>query len=280
MKRMFNECENLEYINLSLFDKTNVVDMSYMFNECYNLSNLNLLNFNTKNVLDKTLMFGDCINLQKIDLSSFITKKNEDMSELFKTSEKNDILDLSHFNKRKNLKGLNRNKLKDEYKIIFVGESGTGAKTSLINRLVGIEFKYDLLSTISPSYTDLKIKLKMNKVITLHLWDTIGQEKYRSLTKLFMRDLDCIVIGYDITRKESFEEAKGFWYNMVKKENLCDLIYFIANKIDLWLLRQVEIEEIIEFVEKENVRFFGISCKTDEGIKEFKDDLIHNLIKQ
>ena len=100
----------------------------------------------------------------------------------------------------------------------------------------------------------------------------------RPMTKLFIRDPDCIVIGYDITNKLSFEEAKGFWYHMVKKEKLCNLIYFIANKIDLYNWEEIEIEEAIEFAKKENVRFFEISCKTDEGIKEFFDDLVHNFI--
>ena len=92
-----------------------------------------------------------------------------------------------------------------------------------------------------------------------------------------MRDLDCVVIGYDYTKKETFEEAKGYWYNTVKEVTNCNLIYFIANKIDLDLEEDKE-EEAIEFAEENNLRFFGISCLTAEGIKEFLNDLVHNLI--
>ena len=110
--------------------------------------------------------------------------------------------------------------------------------------------------------------------------DTPGQEKYRALIRIFMRDLDCVVIGYDITNKNSFEEAKEYWYNLVKEVTNCNLIYFIANKIDLYEQEEVRIEEAIEFAEEENLRFFIISCLTGEGIKEFLDDLILNLIKK
>ena len=169
-------------------------------------------------------------------------------------------------------------KIKDEYKIIFVGESGIGAKSTLIKRLIGKIFTLNIETTSRCSFNDLKIELKKEKEITLHLWDIIGQETMRPMTKLFIRDPDCIVIGYDITNRLSFEEAKGFWYHMVKEEKLCNLIYFVANKIDLYNQEEVETEEATEFAKKENVRFFEISCKTDEGIKEFFDDLVLNLI--
>ena len=273
MKRMFNECSNLEYINLSSFDTTNVTDMSYMFNKCYNLKHLNLLNFNTKNVRNKTLMFGDCKNLLQIDLSSFITKKEEDASEMFKSPKRQNTYRLNK-NKTKD------NKLKDIYKVIFVGESGIGAKTTLINILMGLKYKESICSTSVCCYSQLKIKLQKNKEITLNLWDTIGQEKFRSLTKLFMNDLDCVVIGYDITQKNTFEEAKRFWYKMVRENNLCDLVYFIGNKIDLYQMREVDSDEAINFAKHENIRLFEISCKNYTGINKFLDDLVYNLTNE
>ena len=51
----------------------------------------------------------------------------------------------------------NESKIKDEYKIVYIGESGTGAKTNLIKRLTGIEFKENLESTSINSYSDIKI---------------------------------------------------------------------------------------------------------------------------
>ncbi len=65
----------------------------------------------------------------------------------------------------------------------------------------------------------------------------------------------------------------------LKKYKTCKLIYLIGNKIDNYIDEQVSSDKATEFAEKENLRFFGISCKTDGGIKEFFDDLVHNLIK-
>ena len=199
---------------------------------------------------------------------------------MFKASEKKDI---SNFNEPYNLSDLNENilqELQDEYKIIFVGEVRCGAKSSLIRRLLGKKFDAQNSPTIAGSCSDLKIKLTKKKEITLHLWDTTGYVNYRASTRMYMTDLDCVVIGYDITDKKSFEEAKGYWYYMVKEVTDCNLIYFIGNKIDLYEQKGGKKEEGIEFAEEENLRFFEISCKTGEGLKEFFDDLVNNLIKQ
>ena len=54
------------------------------------------------------------------------------------------------------------------------------------------------------------------KSIKFEIWDTAGQEKYRSLTKIFYKDAGVAVLVYDITRKESFEEIQKYWYNQIK----------------------------------------------------------------
>ena len=179
-----------------------------------------------------------------------------------------------------NISNLNESKLKNEYKIEFIGESGTGAKTNLINRLSKIKFNEYEVSTCASSFRDIKIKLGKKKETNFHLWDTIGKEKFRQLTKLFLTDLDCAVIGYDITNRKSFEEAINYWYSLIKNEfKTCNVLYLIGNKIDLFEAEQVKREEGMNFAEKNNLRFFAISCKTDEGIKEFFDDLVYNLLK-
>ena len=170
--------------------------------------------------------------------------------------------------------------LKDDYKIIFLGECRVGTKTSLINRLQGKEFNSDTEITLVNSFAEIEIDKVKNRKITFKLWDTIGLNKYKLLTKLFLRDSDCAVIGYDINNKKNFEEAKNYWYPLVREFQECKLIYLIGNKIDLNDRREVPIEEAIEFAEKENIRYFEISCKKGIGIKEFFDDLVNNLIPQ
>ena len=110
-----------------------------------------------------------------------------------------------------------------------------------VEGLIGIHFDENITTTIHSSYSDIKIGEEFQKEIILHLWDTVGQEGYRKINKLFIRNLDFAVIGYDITVRETFEKAKNYWYYTIKNEfDTCKLIYLIGNKRDLKEKRQVK----------------------------------------
>ena len=168
--------------------------------------------------------------------------------------------------------------IKNEYKIVFLGGISTGAKTALINRLTGVKFEegnYD-----GKDFAKINIKINSKKDTLFQLWSTPSHESYVSLIKVFMKYNDCVVIGYDITRHSSFDEVKNLWYPKAIEFQASNLIYLIGNKIDKNEKREVKKEEAIKFAKSKNLRFFEISCKTDEGIKEFFDDLVHSLLKQ
>ena len=124
------------------------------------------------------------------------------------------------------------------------------------------------------------INLKNGKEIIINLCDTFGQEKLGYYTKLFFKDCDCIVLGYDITKKESFQNIKDYWYEMCKEFTKTDLIYLVANKTDLYESKEVNEEEARNYVKENNMRFFPISYITLSGIKEFQFDLISKLLKK
>jgi len=102
------------------------------------------------------------------------------------------------------------------YKVILVGESGVG-KTCIMNRFVKNEFKNNTSATLSAGYVEKSIELKKynGKKINFGIWDTVGQEKYRSLAKNFFQNATAAIIVYDITLESSFEEIKNFWYKLV-----------------------------------------------------------------
>ena len=167
---------------------------------------------------------------------------------------------------------------KEEYKITFVGENGVGTKTTLINRIMGLEFNESLDSSLECKYFAKRVDVGNNKEVTLNLLDTIGQEKYRQLTKIFLNNSDCIVLGYEVINKHTFEEIKNFWLPMIKECIECNLMYLVGNKIDLVDRREVSKEEAIKLAEKEGLRFFEISCKTKEGLNEFYNDLVNHVL--
>lgn len=111
----------------------------------------------------------------------------------------------------------------EEIKVVLVGESGVG-KTSIINRLINNEFNDNRKVTIGANYTLKKINLpQYNKNITLEIWDTAGQENYRSFTKLFYKNAKIAVLVYDITNSVSYNEIKNYWIKQIKEDCEKDL---------------------------------------------------------
>ena len=103
------------------------------------------------------------------------------------------------------------NSKNNELKCILVGETGIG-KTCLINSLMGYGFNPNEQSSISSSFVTKIIKIG-DKSYKVNLWDTIGQEEYHSLTKIFIKDSKLVFFVYDITSRKSFEKL-DFWYKL------------------------------------------------------------------
>ena len=154
------------------------------------------------------------------------------------------------------------------FKVILLGEIMVG-KTNLINILTGGKFNENETATSAMK----ELIVKGNKY-TIQLWDTIGQEKLRNLTKLFYNNSKIVIFVYDITRKETFEEIKNYWVKDVEEKLGKNIIKgIVANKIDLFLNEQVTQEEGEEYAESIDALFITTSAKT-EGPAKFEDFLI------
>ena len=159
--------------------------------------------------------------------------------------------------------------------IVFLGEPGIGAKTSLIERLIDNKFDESKPSTCGCNYSSIIIQINLG-LIQLALWDTVGQELFRPFCKHFIKVSHCIILGFDITNKHSFNEIKKFHYNNYKEYD--SLIYLVANKIDLIEDIEVSEKEAIDYAKEKGIKFFRISCKTGEGINELFEDIINLLV--
>ena len=101
-------------------------------------------------------------------------------------------------------------------KVVLIGESGVG-KTSIISRYMTDKFSATLGSTPGANFTTKTIFLKdENQSIKFEIWDTAGQEKFRSLAKVFYKNAAICVLVYEITRRASFEELQKFWIEEIK----------------------------------------------------------------
>ena len=165
-------------------------------------------------------------------------------------------------------------------KVILLGESGVG-KTSLINVTIGNEFNSHEEVTFVNSYVEKKCVIN-NQTYILNIWDTIGQEKYRQLTKLFFKDSKIVILVYDKSSKQSFD-AMDYWAEEVRNELGNDIILALAaNKDDLDEENEdVDINVAEEFAKKINSKFKMVSAKLNaKGFEDFLEELLKDYINK
>ena len=158
-------------------------------------------------------------------------------------------------------------------KTILIGDSGVG-KTNLINIAAGKDFNINERSTVNASFFRKQLEVD-GKIYNLYLWDTIGQEKLKSITKIFFKNSKIVVLVYDITNKQSFQ-GLDYWLKEVREvlgENI--IIGILGNKADLYLNEEVSEDDCKEYANKLKSRWICTSAKTDKtGFPNFLKELI------
>lgn len=103
----------------------------------------------------------------------------------------------------------------------------------------------------------------------MQIWDTAGQESFKSITKIFYRGAHCIFLAYDITRLETFNNLNT-WYNEVMDQSEPDVILFlVGNKLDMEDKREVTLDRVEKFKREKNIHFhFETSAMTGENIED------------
>ena len=156
-------------------------------------------------------------------------------------------------------------------KVILVGDSGVG-KTSIMNRYLD-KYSPDIPATLNTSFYTKFETINKHK-INFQIWDTVGQEQYRSLNTLFFKDSHICIIVYDITRPESFENIKNYWYESVITNGLEGIICAIAgNKDDLSKYEKVDRNEVKQFCEEVNAILRFTSAKNNCFVGELFKEL-------
>ena len=182
----------------------------------------------------------------------------------------------------------------ESIKVVLVGESGVG-KTSIISQFTSKKFDPHRETSLSAqfisktvSFDDLGKQIKFDiwdtvgqekyrslaKIFKIQLWDSAGQEKYRSLAKIFYKDAKVIVFVYDITTEYSFNELKNYWYEETKANSDGNpILAVVGNKIDLYNDQKVSNNDGKEFAEKIGAIFQTTSAMSDSGITNLFDNI-------
>ena len=165
-----------------------------------------------------------------------------------------------------------------ELKIILLGDVGVG-KTNIISRYISGDFNQSLNPTVGSSFGKKKIK-KEGVTYLLKVWDTVGQERYNSITKLFVQGSHIIILVYSIDNLQSFQKL-NFWLTFIR-ENLTDgkyILALIANKRDLFENELITKEEGEKYAEQMDAKFALLSAKYDQQtIINFFETLLDEYI--
>ena len=205
-KESFGEIKNYWYNQVKELSKTNLI---YLLENKIDLLKGSVTNNDGKQFAD----------LNKIKFFSLSVKKDININNFI------DDLRLNLLNNvQSDMNNINNgikeiiygNPSKETYTLVLLGDMGI-SKTCFFDRLISNTFNEYTYETKTP-YCDKKvIHLKNRKELTLEIWDTSGIEKFADLDIFFAKKADIIILGYDITRKTTFENVKRLWYPKSKK---------------------------------------------------------------
>ena len=148
-------------------------------------------------------------------------------------------------------------------KLILLGDSGVG-KSSILQRYYEDIFDETINITVNANFYEKEVTINEEKVI-LELWDTAGQEEYRSITQIFVKNSKIVIFVYDVTSLKSFESI-SFWYDYIKNDIGKNIVFGVAgNKTDLIFednySEEVSPEKGNEFAKKIGANFSLVSAK-------------------
>ena len=162
-------------------------------------------------------------------------------------------------------------------KVILVGDSGVG-KTSIIGRYLN-KYTAEQRATIGASYSN-KTQMVDKYQLNFDIWDTAGQERFRSVNSIFYKEAYICIMVYDITKEESFQSVKEYWYNTVKENAIDEIIFGVAgNKIDLYEEEKVNQEEVKKFCDSIGATFKVTSAKENSYIDDLFIELGRTFIR-
>jgi len=165
-----------------------------------------------------------------------------------------------------------------QHKLILVGDISVG-KSSLVQRLLGKGFREEHISTIGTAFASVTIQPQEGmEPTTLQVWDTAGEERYRSMSRFFFRGTQVGILVFDVQVPETLKKLRSWHEDIIKVSPSASFIV-VANKIDCAPdKRLVSSEEGRYFADEINAKYAETSAKTEEGVLDmFKQAAIMSI---
>ena len=159
-------------------------------------------------------------------------------------------------------------------KYVIVGDSAVG-KSNLLLRYSHGQFREEYQLTIGVEFGSNNISID-DKVYRVQIWDTAGQENFRSITRAYYKNSACALIVYDISKRQSFESISSWIEDCRDSSPKSVFMVLVGNKCDLEKEREVSEEEGRILAEKNGMLFFETFAKTGKNVEEvFKESVRH-----
>ena len=267
--------DKLENINSPDFDKDLENNSGSNINQDMNILEKGRLTQNSNN---NDMLFSNRFTVVE---NIFVEGQNEKKDESLNSSKNNN--NNSNVEEVKKKKHNKEEEKKEEYKtniedikIITVGDVSVG-KTSIITRYVDNSFKSDYICTIQAEQRTKIIKEDEKTSIRLNIWDTVGQEKFRSITRQYYRDCEGALIVFDLTRRKTFDNISS-WINEIKNYGNRDTtIVILGNKSDITEEREIPENDIKESILNEYI-YYEVSAKNGNNISLAFDKLKKSIM--
>ena len=164
-------------------------------------------------------------------------------------------------------------KEKTAYKLVLLGDYAVG-KTSLTRRLLTNEFDPSIESTVGCNFFARTVQVNGTRV-KFQIWDTAGQEKFKSLIPVYYHGADAAVIVYDVTREESYKTAKKWVMELESSRDV--ILALVGNKSDLTSEREVDYDTASGFATGRELPFIETSALTSGDINDILVDIAEKI---
>ena len=160
-------------------------------------------------------------------------------------------------------------------KYVVIGDSGVG-KSNILLRYINNTFSEEFKTTVGVEFGAKNIEIN-NNIYRIQIWDTAGQENFRSIARAYYKNSVCACIVYDITNRASFQSVQS-WIDDCKKQTAKSvLLILIGNKNDLKDMREVNYEEGENFAKSHNMIFLETSAKTGDNISSIFEKSVKQI---
>jgi small GTP-binding protein len=154
------------------------------------------------------------------------------------------------------------------FKVVLLGNTGVG-KTALVDRISKDAFSASHVPTVGAQFISVEMCVEDQPCI-LEVWDTAGQEVFRSLVGFYTRDAKGCFILFDLTKQATFSVLPE-WFDFIRENAPDAQIILFGNKKDLLDEREIAAESISEFVSTKKCPYFEGSAKTSQGVRDAFD---------